>query len=202
MEIVKKEVFCMVKVLLGSFITILFLICWSIYWSITAYWYWLVDPNNQAIVIASIASLISALIGALVGGIIGGTGSYLGGIRGAKQNYNLASIIAKKQLHKQLEYTIITFQYYIKKQESTGQPSHEIHKGTFLYDLDWPKHLSLINCLTDNDEASILVWFNKITRLEIYGENHNGIIAKEYTSNIITNKDLNNLIEISNKLLN
>jgi hypothetical protein len=108
------------------------------------------------------ATILAGLMG-LVGAIIGGIGSYLGGIRGAKQSYDLDDQRQKRQSHRQLMMQL-RYSYDLIYNNSQNLT---IAVDTFIYDDNWSSHLADTG-LSQEEKYLIIKWFQELKRFNMY----------------------------------
>lgn len=104
-------------------------------------------------------------IGALVGGAISGIGSYLGGIRGARQSYDLLITSQKESAKRAL---IIEIKYTLNKLDRMD-PNGFYGAKNLGYDEHWKKHLFGLENLSQEEFADMINWFLTVFRCQ---QNH------------------------------
>ena len=136
-------------------------------------WYWIKNDSQylQALVI------MYSFLGAITGGLAGGLGSYLGGVEGAKINFNL--LIGQqqqerhenKEKHRRLILNQLKYTY-----EILSDSFAEVEFKDLLYDDNW--HIHLVECdLDQKDKDVVFAWFKKIKFIS----NGYGFLAGRYS---------------------
>ena len=136
-------------------------------------WYWV---KNDSAIQGLIFGLLFSFIGAIVGGLTSGYGSYLGGVQGAKENYEL-----KKKQDEYLATTtllrLIDFTYEAVKSKKEFLDTGSIEFNV-IYDNEWPKYLSSSGSFDTREIANIILWFKTLKSLEKTIEENKGKINK------------------------
>ena len=177
------------------FCVALFTLAWN--------WYWVKnDPPTQGLIFG----LLFSFLGAVVGGMTSGYGSYLGGVQGAKENYELMKKMdvdsARKKLYRQLHLTWKLVNAIKNPPNEKLEKMKEIYGAYILYDTEWPKHVSLIEDLTDSDVEKIVLWFHQIVEIETRcarvetGKMEAWVLAESFEDG-----DLDNIKKILEKLV-
>lgn len=148
--------------------------------------------------------ILSGLIGAVFGGLASIIGSHIGGIRGAKQSFELSmqsnKKIAKEILYRQLEFTHFELTSWLKKQDVENKTYTPLNKYILIYDREWFKHMALVDSLTQEEQDYIVLWFNSLSILETFAARNNGTIHGEVLVNIWNEECADGVIKVLKKL--
>lgn len=145
-------------------------------------------------------TFIASLIGALIGGTIGGVGSYLGGIEGARRNFDLISDQDKKharlRLLKHLRFTYRLLRAIIRENRNATRIS------LLTYDKCWPEQVAKIDNITDKEFEEIILWFTRLDALQHAALKNQGLLLTHRVKREFTEENLNKMDKIIKRVSN
>lgn len=178
------------NIYLGTF-SILVLVTVGCYWGITAYWYWLIDKDNQ-LMFGVVMSAVSSIIGALFGSLSGGFYSYLGSLNAARWEVDIKKKQGKKKIILQLIYSLDV----INKTVDKGKTQGFMPNGLFILD-NWIDYLIDAN-FKKEEELQIISFLQKWKGIpeikQVYGEH--GQIKLESMKAIMQGKNKDEIEKI------
>lgn len=165
-------------------------------------WGWISSSDS---LLGAFIGIAGALIGAVIGGIVSGYYSYQGGIRGAKENFELLEKqhkkLARAQLRRQIEFTLFKIDNWHEKVEKNHTKEIFFRYGQLVYDQEWFKHISILDEIPIAEQDAIVLWFNALSDLNLC-KTGDLITGEAIRSFYKVNADLRNNVIIALRVLN
>lgn len=111
---------------------------------------------------ATLAGLIGTIIGAIATFLGSWYGAEKGAIRNARLQAKQAEYIATKELYNNLQMSVGVY----KGLTEPGSSRDYVMFRKIIFDPEWTKQISQVNCLTNAENMRLLEWFSYFATIE------------------------------------